>query len=245
MSKSGEIDALALRFAPQPRSRPVLAHHSLPASICLEWERRHNADQYKMFSWSGWIVPCAEDCESGVVCERSSHDDAWCDWSEEGLIVDARAHPQTSRLRLARALFGEASEADRREWRFAEKIDPTGVLDAYTTMSVRLFAVVGRHLRTKRPQPLFWGVVKALRDAQSVLKTPSYSEIEASRSEVPRGILQEYLALPKRSAKRLVGGAWAACVNLDSVADFLASRRVFLAWAVRVRALKKRKGMCS
>jgi hypothetical protein len=207
--------ALALRFAPHLTSfngaRNLLLHHSMPAPICLEWERQHNADQYKMFSWNGWVLPGAEDCESGVACKSNQGDDECCDWGEEGLIVEAKAHPKSPRLQLARAFFGLPGKSGRRQWRFGEKNDPGGVLDQFTLRSMRIFDVVEKHLRAKSLQPLFWGFIKALREAQA------------------------HTALPKHSAKRVADGRWCGTMTLELVADFLVGRRVFLEWAARSR----------
>jgi hypothetical protein len=255
---SPNSNALALRLPTQPTQcgsdrHPVLVHHSMPASICIEWELRNNADQYKMFSWNGWVLPCAEDCETGVASKGNLRDDEWCDWSEDGLIVEARRHPKNSQLRLARAFFGLSKESGRREWRFGEMNDPGGVLDKFTPNAMRIFCVVEKHLRSYRLQPLFWGVIKALRDAQAVLKTPSYSAIEADRGAAPQGILQNQLALPPQSAERIAGRSWCGTMTLEVVADFLVGRRVFLAWSAQARAhaqkairkrCKKRKREC-
>jgi hypothetical protein len=240
-------DALELRLAPRQTSSKVtckpLLHHSMPGSICLEWERRHNADQYKMFSWNGWELPCAEDCEYGVANEINLRDDQHRDWGEDGMIVEARRHPKRSKLKLARALFGQPSVLGNRKWRFGEKCDPCGVLNEFTLRSMRIFDVVDRHLMERVLQPLFWPVVKALRDAQAVLKTPSYTVREATRNKAPRGILRDQSALPPRSAELTAAGSWCGVMTLGLVADFLVSRRVFLAWSTRARkkSIEKRK----
>jgi len=111
---------------------------------------------------------------------------------------------------------------------------------------VQLFGVVDRHLRTKLPQPLLCGLIKALRDVQAVLDTPSYSLSEVSGGMVPSGILEDYMALPKWSAKQLsggsggTGGSWCGAVSLGLVADFLVGQRIFLAWAARSRVRRDR-----
>ena len=249
MSLSPSSYALALRSAPQAGTHRcgdigVIVHHTMPASICREWERRNTADQYKMFSWNGWVLPGAEDFETGVVCESNSRDDEQpYDWDEDGLIVEARTHPKDSILQLARRFF-DLTGGRRREWRFGEKNDPGGILEKFTTKSMSIISVVDRHLRAKIPRPLFWGVVKSLRDAQAIMRTPSYSKQEAMSGAAPRGILKCQSALSTGSAKRLnakTGGAWCGSVNLELVADFLVGRHVFLAWAAQARYRKDRK----
>jgi len=249
MSLSPTSYALALRSTPQAVNVrcgdiSVIVHHTMPASICREWERRNTADQYKMFSWNGWELPGAEDFETGVVCVSNSRDDEDSyDWGEDGLIVEARTHPKNSILQLARRFF-DLTRGGGREWRFSEKNDPGGVLEKFTTKSMSIVSVVDRHLRAKIPRPLFWGVVKSLRDMQSIMRTPSYSTQEAMRGAAPRGILKRQSALPTESAKRLnvkTGGAWCGSVNLELVADFLVGRHVFLAWAKQARYSRDRK----
>jgi len=249
MSLSPSSYAFALRSTPQAENIrygdiSVIVHHTLLASICREWERRNTADQYKMFSWNGWVLPGAEDSETGVVCVSNSRDDEDSyDWGEDGLIVEARTHPKDSTLRLARRFF-DRTGGERREWRFGEKIDPGGVLEKFTTKSMSIFSVVDRHLRARVPRPLFWGIVKSLRDVQSIMRTPSYSTQEAMTGAAPRGMLKRQSALSTGSAKRLnakTGGSWCGSVSLELVADFLVGRHVFLAWAAQARYRKERK----
>jgi hypothetical protein len=208
----------------------------MPLSICREWEGRSNENQYTMFSYNGFIIEEAEDCVSGVVHIPTGYDVCITDWSEEGLIVPEHPHPGYERLHLARAFFDMDSSIYNPTWRFYEQNDPGGVLAKYTTMSLLIYGVVRRHLKNdpNDPRPLVFGVVKALRDLQAVLGSPTYTLKEFKKIEAPSRIAQDFLGLPEQSARRLSAGSkvnlFEHAVNLELVADFLIARRAKRAW---------------
>ena len=206
-----------------------------------EWKVRTNESQYKMFSWNGHAIRSAEDRESGVMPEGHTHGNEWADWDEEGLLVDAKPHANVAKLALARAFFTVCG-SDKRPWRFSEPRNTRGVLDAYTATELS-FVEVEKRLKSELPLPLFWGLIKALRDTQLVMKSPAYSFSEAKEHRAPVGLKEAFQLLPAQSAERLSASNSPNLnlfqhVNLNVVADFLLAKRSFSNWCAYRRRVK-------
>jgi hypothetical protein len=231
---------------------PLLVHHSLVAHILREYSDRTNRDMYRMLSWNGVQIEGAEDENIGI---QGDYPDSplRVDWQQLNLdgelVVDP--HPEKEFLDTARAFFNYTPKT-RQWWRDTPDDTNSGVLDMWAEDGIKFDGVIS-HLETDARLPLFFGVVKALRAMQSVLKSPIYHFVECEDGFAPRLMEAAYDALPAESAKRLVSDdgmdsfLFSEAVNVDLVADFLVAKRAFRGWlaAKRVARVANKRGFDS
>jgi hypothetical protein len=215
---------------------PLLVHHSLVAHILREYADRQNRDMYRMFSWNGVQIEGAEDYNVGIQGDYHLTPPPRVDWQQlnmDGELV-VESHPDKEFLDMARAFFNY-TPGFRECWRETPDDTDTGVLDMWAADGITFDKVIS-HLETDARLPLFFGVVKALRDLQSVLKNPIYHFVECQDGGAPRLMEAAFEALPAESTKRLVSDdgmdsyIFSEAVNVELVADFMVAKRAFQGW---------------
>jgi len=209
------------------------------APILREFVFRTNRNQYRMFTFNGFVIEDAEDDKVGIQgnggCPETPRLRDWVQADTDGELV-VTDHPETEFLFMARAFFSVPRPVI--EWWFeTPQPDDDGSLFNQFTPNAITFDGLIAHMETGARLELFFGVVRALRDLQAVLKSPVYDWAETEGILAPRHMQKAFNALPVESANRLasdcgMGGdpMFTEAVNVDLVADFLIAKRAFRGW---------------
>jgi len=219
---------------------PLLIHHSMVTPILREFAFRSNHDQYRMFTFNGYVIEDAEDDKVGIQGNgggpgRPLRPNDWQQMVEDGELV-VTDHPEKEFLFMSRAFFSTPAPAI--EWWFEtpSRGDDGGLFDQFTDDAITFDKLIS-HLETGAHLELFFGVVRSLRDLQAVMKSPVYDWTETEGIPAPDLMQEAFCALSSESADRLTSehgwgdsNLFLEAVNVDLVADFLIAKRAFQGW---------------
>jgi len=214
---------------------PLLIHHSMVAPILREYAFRTNRNQYRMFTFNGYAIEGAEDDMVGIQSGWLDTPRDWVQADVDGELV-VTDHPETEFLFMARVFFTFPSPL-KAWWFQTPQPDDDGSLFTEFTKNAITFDKLIAHMETGTRLELFFGVVRALRDLQAVMKSPVYDLAETEGVPAPDLMKDAFHALPDESADRLTSqrgcgdsDLFLEAVNVDLVADFLIAKRAFQGW---------------
>jgi len=230
----------------------VLVHHTMVIPVLREYEKRNNDDQFRMLTWNGVALEGAEDDNFGVQSDYPHTPPPELDWRQmldDGeLALRQNDHPSWCSLEVARVFFSVDFRHRANEcWNFTPEMRGYGafkgemVLDAFVTQMLSFGYLVDLISRDRLPM---LGVITALRDVQTALRTPVYAFGEVENAVAPEFLIEPFEALPEESRERLTNegeddNLFDELVDLNVVADFLVAKRAFRAW---LRDAKKKRG---
>ena len=219
---------------------PLLIHHSMVAPILREFAYRTNRNQYRMFTFNGYKIEGAEDDKVGIQgnggCpETPLRPNDWQQMVEDGELV-VTDYPEMEFVFMPRVFFSIRAPAIERWFQTPSRADD-GVLFNQFAYDAITFDKLIAHLETGARLELFFGVVRALSDLQSIMGWPVYDLAETEGVRAPDLMQEAFDALPDESANRLTSErGWGdsdlflEAVNVDLVADFLIAKRAFQGW---------------
>jgi hypothetical protein len=219
---------------------PILIHHSMVAPILREFAFRTNRDQYRMFTFNGYAIEDAEDNKVGIQGNGGCPEtplpiNDWQQMVDDGELVVA-SHPETDLLIMPRVFFSIPAPAIDGWFDTPSPDDDGELFNQYTDAAISFKKLID-HMDTGARLELFFGVVKALRSLQVVIKSPVYYWTETEGEVAPRFMEEALDALPDESANRLTSergcgdsNMFEYAVNVDLVADFLIAKRAFQGW---------------